>query len=113
VKVVYIAGKFTAPNAWECEKNVRRAEDVGIEVANLGAAPLIPHANTRFFVGTCTPEFWYEATAALLLRCDALMTVPGWPDSKGALAEIETARDHLIPVFHDLEDLRGWLRSNP
>jgi hypothetical protein len=111
LRTVYIAGKFRGPNAWEIEQNIRAAEVVGMEVAKLGAAPVIPHANTRFFHGTITDDFWLAATMALLERCDAVMLVPGWPDSKGALAEIERAMQLGLPIFYagEYDRLAGWL----
>lgn len=111
MKVVYVAGRFTAATPWETEQNVRRAEAVGLEVAQLGAAPMIPHSNTRFFVGTVNPEFWYAATLALLLKSDAVVMVPGWEASKGATAEMAAAVAAGIPVFHRLIDLAGWLTA--
>ena len=50
MKVVYIAGPYTAPDAWQRELNIRAAEMMAMEVAKLGAMPLCPHTNTRFFV---------------------------------------------------------------
>jgi len=111
MKLVYIAGKFRGPTAWDIEQNIRRAEWVGMEVARLGAAPLIPHANTRFFHGTLTDEFWLAATLEMLDRCDAVQLVQGWPESKGTLAEIERARARGIPVFAVGGDLEAWLKS--
>lgn len=109
MKVVYIAGKFTASNAWYVEKNVRRAEEAGLAVATLGAAPLIPHANTRFFHGTITNEFWYEATLALLRKCDAVLLLNDWKHSKGAVAEKTAAEALGIPTFERFNDLKIWL----
>lgn len=112
MKVVYIAGKFTAPTPRQIEENVRRAESLGMEVVMLGASPLIPHANTRNFVGTATPEFWYEATLALMITCDAVLTVPGWEESKGAAEEVRVAIMEGIPVFHVPALLGRWLENN-
>lgn len=109
MKLVYVAGKFRGPTAWDIEQNIRRAELVGMEVARLGAAPLIPHANTRFFHGTLTDEFWLAATIVMLDRCDAVMLVPQWQDSKGTLAEVERAKQRGLPVFEGLYDLKVWL----
>ena len=113
MKVVYIAGRFTAPTAWEIEQNVRQAEALAVEVARLGAMPLCPHTNSRFFFGLTgtTAEFWYEGTMELLRRCDALIYVPGWEGSKGTLAEREEAWTLKIPQFHHLRDLKDWLDS--
>jgi len=111
VKVVYVAGKFTVPTADLIEENIRRAEQVGAEVVRMGASPLIPHANTRNFVGTATPEFWYRATLALMLKCDAVLTVPGWEESVGAAEEVRVAVGEGIPVFHDPLSLERWVEA--
>lgn len=113
MKVVYVAGKFRGPTAWEIEQNIRRAETVGMEVAKLGAAPLIPHANTRFFHGTLTDEFWLDATMAMLGRCDAVILVPQWKESSGARAEVEEAKRRHLPVFEHIDHLAAWLRAAP
>lgn len=111
MKVIYIAGPFRGKTAWDIEQNIRVAEKVGFEVAELGAVPLIPHANSRFFHGTLTDEFWLAATMELLKRCDAAAICPGWIHSSGTRAEIEWCRDHGRPVFFKREDLETWLHS--
>lgn len=110
MKIVYIAGKFRAPTGWGVEQNVRAAENVGMEVAKLGAMPLIPHANSRFFHGTGDEQFWVAGTLELLRRCDAVMVVSNWKDSVGARGEVMEARERNIPVFDSLEALDNWLR---
>jgi hypothetical protein len=111
MKVVYVAGRFRGKTAWHVAENVRAAEQVGYHVAAAGAMPLIPHANTAHFDGTMTAEFWLEGTMELLRRCDAVMMVPGWLDSKGALAERAEAQRIGLPVFSagDYDALKGWL----
>jgi len=113
MKLVYVAGRFSAPTAWEIEKNIRAAEDIGAEVAKLGLMPVIPHANTRYFHGLTgtTPEFWYEGTLELLRRCDALILVPGYEESKGVEMEREEAYRLVIPQFHYLPALKDWLAN--
>lgn len=111
MKVIYVIGKFRAPTAWEIAENVRAAEREGLEVARMGAAPLIPHANTAHFHGQCTDDFWLEATLELAMRCDAAITVAGdeWRRSSGSVGEVERLREAGKPVFHRREDLRRWL----
>ncbi len=111
MRVIYIAGPFTAPNAWGIEQNVRAAEALGLEVAQLGAMPLIPHANTRFFHGVGGDINWYEGTLELMRRCDAIIVRAGSEDSKGVRAEIDEAWRLKIPVFHDIYSLMDWLRD--
>lgn len=99
MKVVYIAGPFTASDSWRRERNVRRAEELGFIVAGAGAMPLIPHANTRYFDGTMSAQFWYEGTLELLRRCDAVAVCEGYEESKGTKAEIAEAMERGLPVF--------------
>lgn len=75
--------------------------------------PLIPHANTAHFDGTLSAEFWYEGTLELLRRCDAVMLVAEWEDSKGVKAELEEARARKMPIFMRIDQLMAWLKDNP
>lgn len=111
MKVVFIRGPFRAANAWEVEQNIRRAEALGFEVAKLGAMPMIPHTNTRFFDGTLTDEFWLEGTMELLRRSDAVMSVRGCEKSSGSAAEGVEAKRIGLPVFSDLGQLAAWLEA--
>ncbi|MDD5542924.1 MAG: DUF1937 family protein [Acidobacteriia bacterium] len=112
IKRCYVAGAFTADTRWQEEQNVRNAEAVGYRVALAGCYPVIPHANTRhYFLGIQTPQFWYEATMAEMMTCDAVVMVPGWAQSVGAVAEKAEAERLDIPVFLHVRDLVTWLES--
>src|SRR5574340_251291 len=100
IPVVYVAGRFRGATPWDIEQNVRRAEEVALMVARAGAMPICPHANTRFFHGQLTDDFWLAGTLALLARCDAMVLVPGWEGSAGTKAEIEFAEAHGILVLY-------------
>ena len=108
MKVIYIAGPFRGKTAWEVEKNIRAAEEIGFEIAQLGAIPLIPHTLYRFFNGELTDQFWLDATMGLLKRSDAIYMLPRWPYSSGSRAEKEYAEGKM-PVFADLKSLQLWL----
>jgi hypothetical protein len=109
MKVVYVAGPFTGKSSWDIEGNVRRAEGLALEVAKLGAMPLCPHTNTRFFHGTITNEFWYDGTLELMRRADAIILIEGWQGSHGTGRELEEAKKKGIPVFEHLNKLASWL----
>jgi hypothetical protein len=113
MKLVYIAGKFTALTQAEIHRNVIAAEFAGEDVARLGAMPVIPHKNTENFHGLCTPQFWYEGTLELMRRCDAvyLFSHHDYTVSKGVRDEIEEAKRLGIPYFIALSDLRHWLEG--
>jgi hypothetical protein len=111
VKLIYVAGPFSAPTRQGVEDNIARAVAVGIEVARAGGFPVVPHANTSHPDYECVQpyKFWIAGTLELLRRCDALITVDGWRNSSGATKE----HDHMVgssrPVFYNVEALRGWL----
>lgn len=110
MKVIYIAGPYRAPNAWDIEENIRRAERLALQVWRSGAAALCPHTNTRFFQGAAPDAVWLDGDLALLAKCDAVIFTPNWRESSGARAEHDFAVHHRIPVFHDVEDLRAWIQ---
>jgi hypothetical protein len=99
--LVYIAGPFRAGTAWAIEKNIRAAEELGLEIARLGGAPVIPHTMYRFFQGVLPDDVWLKCCLALLRPCAAMAVVENWEGSAGTIAEILEARDHLkIPIFY-------------
>jgi Domain of unknown function (DUF4406) len=104
--LVYIAGPFTAPDVWGVECNIRQAEEWGFKIARCGFVPVIPHTMYRFFHGTITEKFWYMATLELMERCDAVLLIPGWQESKGAEKEKETAEILEIPIYYELRNLK-------
>jgi nucleoside 2-deoxyribosyltransferase len=109
MRVIYVAGKFRGPSHWHIHENIRAAERVALEVWRLGAAALCPHANTAHFQDAAPDHVWLDGDLALLERCDALLTVDNWTDSKGAQAEVAHAITKAIPVFHSLGELAAWL----
>jgi hypothetical protein len=113
MRVVYVAGRFRGPTAWVIENNIRRAEEVAFDVSKLGAMPLTPHCNTRFFHGEGDDKFWLDGTMELLRRCDAVILVQGWEQSSGTRAEKAEAERLGLPVFTSLSELDWWLKNVP
>ena len=111
MRVIYVAGAYTAATPWLIEQNVRRAESIGYLIAQAGAVPLIPHANMRWqhLTAELTTDWWYAATRELLNRCDAVVMVPGWEASNGARYERERAIETGKLVFTSINELSAWL----
>lgn len=113
--VVYVAGPFRAmnddgtPNQWQQEQNIRRAEELALEVWYMGGAAMCPHTNTRFYQGAAPDNVWLEGDLALLAKCEAILLTPDWRRSVGATAEHNFAREHGIPVLHGVTDLRVFM----
>lgn len=107
MKIAYVAGPFRASNAWDIECNIRRAEEVSLEVWRVpGWCAICPHTNTRFFQGAAPDHVWLEGDIEILKRCDALVLAPNWAKSSGTRAEVEYAINAGIPVYADIHQFR-------
>ncbi len=110
--LIYIAGKYTADTIEKRQENIDRAKEVAIACWNAGHTVITPHMNTANLDEhtNLTPQDWYDRTLRLLWRCDALVTVDNWQDSKGAIGEVEYAKANGIPVYHSqgIADFSGW-----
>lgn len=98
--LIYVAGPFTGPTAWDIAENVRAAERIGLEVARAGGMPVIPHANTHLFHGQLTSAFWYAGTLALMRVCAGVVFLPTWQKSTGSIDErVEADRLEIPTLF--------------
>lgn len=97
MKLAYVIGPYRAQNAWEREQNIRRAEEVALELWRLGFAVICPHTNTRFFDGAADDSIWLAGDLEILRRCDLAVVIPGWDKSRGSRAEIY--HEVCPPVF--------------
>lgn len=104
--VVYIAGPFRADTHWGIAKNVRKAEEAALEVWKAGFTAICPHLNTAHFQGELPDEEWLEGDLEIILRCDAVLLIPGWTASKGSVGEWDHATFYCIPTFTSLEELK-------
>ena len=111
MKVIYIAGPYRAKNAWEVEQNIRRAEELSLEVWRMGAACICLHTSSRFFNDILPFKTWITGDLEILRRCDAVLVIEWWESSIGANLECELARKLKIPIFEELVSLKEWLFS--
>ena len=109
IRLVYVAGPYSATNAYAVQHNINKAWEMGCHVADLGAFPVIPHTNTMHMDGIQPYKFWAEGTMQLMTHCDAVLILDGYIDSRGTKAEIKEAERLKIPIFYNLEDLELWL----
>lgn len=103
VKLIYIAGHYTL----EPETGTLAAATQADRIKKDGRAfPIAPHLLGG---GNGDPAYMYRGTKELMRRCDAVLTLPRWESSKGALDEVRAADRMPIPVFHREGDLFRWL----
>lgn len=108
IPLVYIAGPYRAPTRQGIELNIQAARAVAVRAAQKGWAVICPHLNTAH-MDEIAPElgdqFWLDATMEMMRRCDAIVTVAGWSESKGTKAELDEAEELEIPVFYQVDAL--------
>lgn len=112
IPLVYIAGPFRSNNHWAIEKNIRTAEEIALQVWQMGGCAVCPHTNFRFFQNMVPDDLVLEGYLNLMRRCDAVVFCPGFRKSEGSIIEMEHARATNMMRFvweSDQELLRDWL----
>ena len=102
--VVYISGPYSAPTPEGIEANIKQARAAGIALMRQGYAVIIPHCNTQNFevhAPDLTHKQYIDMDCTLLTRLrpgkDAILMLPGYLESKGAMRELTTAIQlHLL-----------------
>lgn len=108
MKTVYIASPYTKGDV---ALNVKRQIDCADELIGLGFAPYPPlYSHFQHLVHPRPYETWVALDKEWVLRCDALLRLPG--ESKGADEEVELALKNNIPVFYNITSLCVSLREH-
>lgn len=93
--LVYLAAAYTKPDPVENTHAVLKIADA---VLDAGFIPLIPHLTLAWhLVSPKRYETWLEYDRQLLMRCDAVLRIPGY--SNGATQECSFADECGIPVI--------------
>ncbi len=111
--LVYLAGPITARNGYTIEDNKKVAEATLYECLRMGIPcfmpPIIPHSEVDY-------ETCLEYDNAVIRRCTAMLMLPRWHESPGALKERALAIELDMEIFDSIEELRkahGELRTIP
>jgi hypothetical protein len=111
MKVLYIAGPYRGKDGWVEEQNIRRAEEVALEVWAMGFVALCSHTMTRFYRDALPIDTWMRGDLELLSRCDGLLALRDWRKSVGATIEVRYAEQYHIPVFYSLAEVEEVWRT--
>ena len=115
-KLIFISGPYSANTKLATEFNIGVARDAAIWLAEHKIFYFCPHLNSMFFEQWLdTPvSFYYVMDEEILSRCDALLLLPGWENSKGATSEFNFATRANKPLFyypHQQELILEWHRE--
>lgn len=99
MKVCYVAGPYRAPTMRGIVENIRRAEEVAVELWRMGYAVICPHKNTALLDGAAPDDVWLKGDLELLRRSDLVVLCEGWQHSLGACMEHEEAIRQGIQVY--------------
>lgn len=114
MKLIYIAGPYTAETPEGIQENVEAAQQLGREVMSLfpgKVLAVVPHSMGKGLESQEDYAFWCEATIEVMKRCDAVVLVPWWIKSQGAVKEVDVAIRMRLPVIVDSLQLASDLKS--
>jgi len=101
MKVAYISGPYLADTADRIQSNIDKAKDVAIKYWGLGYAVICPHLNTVHFDGLYMDDVWLKGDIEIVKRCDVIVMIDGWKDSKGATEEWYVALKNNLDVVYE------------
>ena len=101
MKIVYVAAPYSSGDQ---VINVRNAINAGEELVKNGFVPFVPHLSHLWHcISPHEYDFWINLDTHYLLRCDALLRLPG--ESRGADSEVAIAIEKWIPVYYSIPEL--------
>jgi hypothetical protein len=117
--MIYLAGPYSHPDPAVRERRYREACRVTAALLRAGRHVFSPivHGHPLVEFGMPTDwESWQRIDREHLRRCDEVLvlTLDGWQDSAGVLAEVRQAAQLGLPVRHldPTADLDAWLESD-
>jgi len=105
--ILYISGPYSPGYGRSTEDNIETARAYAVRAWEMGWAAITPHLNTAGFEHLCTGvghDDWLAGDLAILDRLDpatdAMLLLPGWLESAGAMREYQRAVARGIEVIY-------------
>lgn len=113
MKLIYIAGAFSADTDDGRAANIAAAKNAGAEVMKLGAGILVPHLALCPYYGQIPESAAMEICREYVRRCDAVYIFDErhYASSRGTHEEAMLAHSLRIPVFVSFARLKAWLEE--
>lgn len=112
MKVIYVAGPYTAKTKEERNQNIINASKLGVKIWEIGMVPIVPHNNSRKFedyTDKVSYEVYLNGGLELLRRCDAMIvSKDGFESSSGTCKEIIFCLANRIPILFSIDELERW-----
>lgn len=109
--VVCVIGPYTAPDSWQREQNIRRAEEMSTLVMSLRGPTLgvmCVHTMSRYWYGHVGEAHAIDWGLEMLRRSDIVVVCEGWRASAGTCCEIQEAAACHKYILADASALRHW-----
>lgn len=104
--LIYLAGPITATATKSTEDHVAAAVNVYLRLIRAGLPAFCPHLTAAFpSAFGILYDTWMAYDYAVLDRCNAVLMLDGWRESRGAMLEREYARQHGLTVYEDVDTL--------
>ena len=97
MKLIYIAGPYSAPKESGVFDNIMRARAKALELWRQGYAVICPHTNTGWL--PLSLDEVIGGDLEILNRCDAIYLLRGWRMSKGSVREWKRAISLKLTIY--------------
>lgn len=99
--LVYVIGAYSG----NVVENIRKAEDISIQLVREGYHVITPHKNTagyeQYEDENLTYDTWIQMDLNILSRCDAVFIMNNAKTSKGAQIEIAYAKKLRLQIMYE------------
>ena len=111
--MIYLSGPITPRHGRTIEQHIDAARAVYLRFVRAGIPMYCPHLEAAHPDVQAVPyEDWIRYDLAVLEHCAAVLTLPDWEDSRGAVREVAHAITMGVPVFHEEADVARFVASS-
>lgn len=101
---IYISGPITGIDKDKCAA----AFNCAVALLSLKGYEMVsPWHISQVLPQSFTYEDFMDIDMVLLKKCDAILMLPGWENSRGATKELTYAKKNDMKVFFDIKDIKG------